>query len=169
MRSDIRTGIVVAGLLAALAAGEAWSRDRKKPSPPSKETTGSLLRKDLLAMPPAEAAAPLRDIFRPGSGSLREPVESIEAHRATPSGQSGNAAPGSMVTPSLSFVLDYIGYIRSSHKIIALIILDGQARAVVEGEEILPGVKVSKVGPEFLEVSGPSAGKMKFSRQGEES
>jgi tetratricopeptide (TPR) repeat protein len=56
----------------------------------------------------------------------------------------------------------YIGYIVSSEKIIALIILDGNILAVEKGEMISKGVKIGEITPEVIEVLGPDLEKKKY-------
>ena len=168
MKSENWIGFIAAGLLSALTAGGVLAQEKIKPGALPEKSAGSLLRKDLLAVAPGAAVSPLRDIFRPGSSraGLGSAAERPVSPAVSPE-ESGKGSKGA--SSSSPFVLDYIGYVRSPHRIIALIILDGQALAVVEGEEILPGVKVDKVGPDEIEISGPGAGKSRFPRQGEDS
>jgi hypothetical protein len=51
---------------------------------------------------------------------------------------------------------------------IALVIFEGQAMAVSEGEEVLPGVKVEKVAPDRIDLIGRDAKRSSFPLQGEQ-
>ena len=63
--------------------------------------------------------------------------------------------------------LRYIGYVRSGKKIVALVIFQGEALAVAEGEMIVEGITVKKIGTEELEVIGPDSKTSMFSLEGE--
>ncbi len=66
--------------------------------------------------------------------------------------------------------LRYIGFIeytKSSQKITALIILEGQPMAVVEGEVVFEGMRIGKISPQELEVIMPDSTTRKFSLEGE--
>lgn len=131
--------------------------------------TQSLIRKDLLKSTPAEIASPRRDIFSPRTGStplgISQPGE-FPGGRVPEAGKSDK--PPAMKTAGSSLDLSYIGYIQSGNKMIALIVLEGQAMAVTEGEEVLPGVKVGKVDLERIDVIGPNAKRSSFPLQGEQ-
>ena len=62
----------------------------------------------------------------------------------------------------------YIGYITSSHKIVALIIFEGEALAVEEGEKISSDIKIGKISLKEIEIIGPESKKRKYSIEGEE-
>ncbi|MFC2163400.1 hypothetical protein ACFLT2_00215 [Acidobacteriota bacterium] len=63
--------------------------------------------------------------------------------------------------------LRYIGYVRSGTKIVALVIFQGEALAVEEGEMIVEGITVKKIGLEEIEVMGPDSKPSMFSLEGE--
>lgn len=63
----------------------------------------------------------------------------------------------------------YIGYIVFGEKIVALIIIDGNALAVEKGEMISEGVKVGEITPEEIEIMGPDSEKRKYSLEGKRS
>jgi len=63
--------------------------------------------------------------------------------------------------------LRYIGYVRSGTKIVALVIFQGEALAVAEGEMIAEGITVKKIGLEEIEVMGPDSKISMFSLEGE--
>ena len=61
----------------------------------------------------------------------------------------------------------YIGYVVSSEKIVALLILEGNILAVEKGEMISKGVKIGEITPEVIEVIGPELEKKKYFLEGE--
>ena len=148
-----------AAILAAvfLAAGVAAA---KKPD------HSPLVRMDLLKALPPDPAAPIRDIFSPGRAVA---APEIIAPGEIPAGEESDvegtptAAPGE---PALD--LAYIGWVTSGRKVVALLITEGQTLAVVEGEEIVPGLKVDKIGPDRIEVIGPGGKRTSVPVQGEQ-
>jgi hypothetical protein len=119
-----------------------------------------LLRKEKKPLPPAP-----RSIFtakRPGYSDmdqvgLQENIERIEE------------AGGIRREGSEDFYIDlrYMGYVRSGTKIVALVIFQGEALAVAEGEMIAEGITVNKIGLEEIEVIGPDAKTSTFLLEGE--
>lgn len=67
----------------------------------------------------------------------------------------------------LALNIKYIGYIVSCEKIVALIIIDGNALAVEKGEIISEGAKVGEITPEEIEIMGPDSEKRKYSLERE--
>jgi hypothetical protein len=155
MKPDAITRFCASLAAAALVIGGAWAQ--------------SLIRKDLLKEKPGEIAPPRRDIFSPRTAfappGFSQPGES-PGGRATDAGKS--ETPPAMKSAEPTLDLSYIGYVQSAHKMIALIILEGQAMAVSEGEEVLPGVKVGKVAPDRIDLMGPDAKRSSFPLQGEQ-
>jgi hypothetical protein len=166
MKPSLR--IFSAALLAVagfLAAGGFPARDEGAKTPQA-----ALVRKDLLARVPAGFEAPRRDIFRPGQ-AIAEPEEVVPED--LPEGAAPVPAPveegPDARLPEPVPGLTYIGYISSPKKTIALVILEGQALAVAEGEEVIPGVKIEKVSPDGIILAGPGALRTTVPLQGEES
>jgi len=161
-----RTGRLIAAVLVwNLAGGLSAGQGQGEAAPPS--VPARLVRMDLLASPPAEASLPLRDIFKPRGPSLAEGFQGSEAVVREPS--AGIVRPSEdpiPAQPALNLV--YIGYIRSARAMIALVIADGQAAAVAEGEEIFPGVTVVKVTPDRIDLSGPGSETSSVPLQGEQ-
>jgi len=155
MKPDLNARLFAALAAAALVIGGAWAQ--------------SLIRKDLLKEKPGEIAPPRRDIFSPRTAfappGFSQPGES-PGGRVTDTGRSDTPPAIEPAEPSLD--LSYIGYVQSAHKMIALIILEGQAMAVSEGEEVLPGMKVGKVAPDRIDLIGPDAKRLSFPLQGEQ-
>ena len=151
-----------------ISAGGAFGQPAQKASADKEKK--SLIRKDLLQVQRSEVGVPKRNIFAPQS-SFRSPVPT--AIEATPSPRPGQGeeqivTPGqeAQAPPALNINLRYIGfieYVKSSKKMTALIILEGQAIAVVEGEVVGEGVRIGKITPKELEVIMPDATTKKFS------
>jgi len=64
--------------------------------------------------------------------------------------------------------LKYIGFVKSGQKIIALVILEGEALAVIENEMIGEEIRVGKVTSEEIELIGANSQKWIYSLEGEE-
>ena len=118
-----------------------------------------LLRAEKKPLPPAP-----RSIFTAkrseypsiASAKLKEEMERIEEIGGIQREQSGEYLD-----------LRYIGYVRSGTKIVALVIFQGEALAVAEGEMIVGGITVKKIGLEEIEVIGPDSKPSMFSLEGE--
>jgi hypothetical protein len=134
---------------------------------------------DLLEPRPPSTAAPGRNIFAPQAAQPARPVSVAPGNPLTaglPAGGLGEAAvvPGApseaAAPPAFSIDFRFIGYVDSpkTRKIIGLVIFQGQARAVVEGEVISEGVRIGKIGREEIEVVLPDASTKTFSLEGEE-
>ncbi|MHB8095321.1 MAG: hypothetical protein ACYDH0_10325 [Candidatus Aminicenantales bacterium] len=151
--------VLVWSLAGGLSAGQG---EDVRPSVPDR-----LVRMDLLGSRPAEANPPLRDIFKPRGPSLAAEFQGPEAVvRESPAGIIRPSEAPVPVQPALNLV--YVGYIRSARAMIALVIADGQAAAVAEGEEVFPGVTVVKVTPDRIDLSGPGAETSSVPLQGEQ-
>jgi len=155
MKPDAITRLCAALAAAGFVFGGAWGQ--------------SLIRKDLLKEKPVELGPPLRDIFSPRTAFA---PPGISPPGEPPGGRITDAekpeTPPAMEPAEHSLDLSYIGYVQSAHKMIALVILEGQALAVSEGEEVLPGVKVEKVTTDRVDLIGPDAKRSSFPRQGEQ-
>ena len=132
-----------------------------------------LVRMDLLKPGPSQATPSGRNIFSPRLAQSERPVPA-----GPPAGGPGAAAavPGApsevqpAAAPAFSIDLRFIGFVDSpkTRKIIGLVIFQGQARAVVEGEVISEGVRIGKIGREEIEVVLPDSSTRTFSLEGEE-
>ncbi len=167
MRCSIRSlpaAILALAILASGAsAGERVGGENKKPD------LAPLVRVDLLKALPPEPAAPIRDIFRPGRAvAASEPAVAPEAPAAPDRQEPGLEAPPEKAPEEPELDLAYVGYVTSGRKVVALVISAGQALAVAEGEEIVPGLKVEKIGPDRIEVVGPDGKRTSVPIQGEQ-
>jgi hypothetical protein len=118
----------------------------------------SLVKKNLLpSLDPALATA-RRDLFRPSSLMAENRVLDNEEEMADDdmmpdrltAWQSAGGFQTDQSNTSLLESLDFIysGLIFSGQKSLALILIDGQALALAEGEEIIPGLRLDKITPE---------------------
>jgi hypothetical protein len=118
-----------------------------------------LLRTEKKPLPPAH-----RSIFTAGrsgspsvdSGRLQEDIAGV-----VETGGVQKSPPGEYLD------LQYIGYVRSGTKIVALIIFQGEALAVVEGELIAERLTVKRIGLEEIEIIGPDSKPHMFFLEGE--
>jgi hypothetical protein len=151
---------ILAGIfLAAGVAAEEKADAAKKPAPPP------LVRVDLLKTHPADPAAPIRDIFSPGR-AVAAP-ESVAPD--IPDGEESGLEGSPDAVPEKSALdLVYIGWVTSGQKVVALVISEGQTLAVIEGEEIIPGLKVDKIALDRIEVIGPGGKRTSVPVQGEQ-
>lgn len=131
----------------------------------------SLVRLDLLNLPGVQTAPPQRNIFAPANSSARPPVPSAAA-AGPPDATFGVEEGGTPVgleqpPPILGINLHYLGFVVSPNKFVALIILEGQAVAVVEGEVVAEGLRIGKITPEEIEIVLPDSSVRKYSLEGE--
>ena len=136
-------------------------KNSQHPGQPAKaiaREVSSLVKKNLLpSLDPALATA-RRDLFRPSSLMAENRVldneEEIAGDDMMPNrlaaGQSAGGFQTDQSNTSLLESLDFIysGLIFSGQKSLALILIDGQALALAEGEEIIPGLRLDKITPE---------------------
>jgi hypothetical protein len=165
MRFDRVPGLVAAVLAAGILLASATAPDGKAAAPAAVR----LVRVDLLSKASAEIVPPRRDIFRaqpafapPGPGSLPQVTEPVP-----PPAEEDKAPDEAVPEPGLD--LTYVGYISSAHRIVALVVVGGQAQAVAEGEEVVPGVKIEKVSRDKISLLGPGSKRTVVPLQGEES
>lgn len=148
-------------LASSLAAAPQETKAKKPPEQIAGEST-PIVRKDLLVFGKGQIPSPRRDIFRPGYYGMPASAP-ITAMRPAPKSQ----APKVEKPPAFVLNLVYVGSVRSSGKIVALVIRDGQTMPVAEGDEVVPGYKVVRVTPDEIEVEGPNSERKTFSRQGD--
>jgi len=124
----------------------------------------SFIRMDLLRRDKKTTPAAQRNIFAPGKARFSEsPDEFFGVREVLEEGNSRQDAGQSFSAVDLR----YIGYVRSGKKMVALVIFQGEAFAVAEGEEIEAGVTVIKILPEEIEVTGLDSKSSRFPLEGE--
>lgn len=143
---------------------------QKAQEPGPQKTMGqtSLVRKDLLEPTRKQLSQPLRNIFtrqrivpggeRPGIfGTVGEP-----------SGGGTSTQPGSKSeNTEISINVQYIGYVNSEERVIALIILDGETYAVESGDLLEGGIHIGEITPDDIEIIGPDSESNKVKLEGE--
>ncbi len=163
MRSRLLALLLV--VFAAISLHADLSQETQKKEKDGKANPkGSFIRMDLLRaekkpLPPAprsiftaqESKYPTID-----TAKLQEEIEKIEQSGGIQREQSGEYLD-----------LRYIGYVRSGNKIVALVIFQGEAIAIAEGEMIVEGITVKTIGLEEIEVIGPDSNTRMFSLEGE--
>lgn len=162
----------VAALTLAVVFLTAQTGTAPPDKPPLSEGPESLLRMDLLERPHKDLVPPRRNIFAPEariSGPAEMPVQQgrpgepndLDAETSVP-------GEGPLITPPLLTVnLRYIGYIESSRRMIALILFEGEAVAVVEDEVVGEGIRIGKITREEVEIVLPDSSTRLFSLEGE--
>lgn len=127
----------------------------------------SLIRKDLLQTQSGEMGLPKRNIFSPQSSSRSQVGASFVASQKSQLGLEDEEQEEAQTAPAISINLRYIGFVESPRRMIGLIILEGQAIAVVEGEVISEGMRIGKVTAQEIEIIMPDSMTRKFSLEGE--
>lgn len=126
----------------------------------SKVKTERLVRMDLIESIKKDFEPPLRNIFTFQHYSQGDASEGKEEESFTQiSGESRDRRESQNRT---DFFLEYVGYIKSKDKMVALIIFQGRALAVQEGELLEDGSVVALVSEESIEVTGTSSQKSTF-------
>ena len=149
-------------LAGALAGGAAGQKTSEKPAPPAK----SLIRKEWLKAPAEPPVPPRRDIFSPlGGGTVEEgrlPIGRGRPIVLPAEKKADETAP--------AFALRYIGFSRSAapKKIVALVLIDGQAQAVQEGDKVGAGYTVARITLKEIEIQAPDGTTLKFAWAGAE-
>ncbi|HEK86028.1 MAG TPA: hypothetical protein ENO29_06705 [Candidatus Aminicenantes bacterium] len=149
-------------LLGNLISGAGLINGEIKNSIPGKKTSAeeqpakqpleatSFLRKELLPkLDPAMARA-RRDLFKPSmvesnASSITNP--SIK-EQASPAEISPEESQDKSILESLN--LTYLGLVSSGKRAMALVLLDGQAVTLSEGEEVIPGIRLAKITPQEI-------------------
>ncbi|MGZ4886270.1 MAG: hypothetical protein ACXVJK_01030 [Candidatus Aminicenantales bacterium] len=148
-------------LASYLASSPQETRAKKNPDQIAGKSK-PIVRKDLLVFGKGQILPPRRDIFRPGFYGMPASAPMIAVRPARKS-----LPPKVEEPPAFVLNLVYVGSVRSSGKIVALVIRDGQTMSVAEGDEVVPGYKVVRVTPDEIEVEGPNSERKTFSRQGD--
>jgi hypothetical protein len=164
----------VTALIFVLAAGLCPAQAPTEPAPKKEaaKEVKSLLRKDLLQIKKRDAAPPMRNIFAPRAGSNRSgnvalpgsPLPAVDFPAVDESAATDETAEA---PPVLTIDLRYIGFIESPRRLVALVLFEGLAIAVVEGDVVGEGIRIGKVTSRQIEVILPDSSKRTFSLEGE--
>lgn len=160
-----KMGLGAAAVLAAVvfAVGQKPAPDAKKPA----KAAGPLVRLDLLAAVRSGPTPLLRDLFLPqgpgSEGSAAMPVVLGGPVRPglVPAGE--NPAEGEAPPP----VVRYVGFVRSQGRFLALVLIDGQAAALAEGEAAGAAGRIVKITAGEIEIQGADGKSQKFALEGE--
>jgi hypothetical protein len=138
------------GLLEGEVKTRAGEKDKQQESHQAKAPVkiSSFIKKELLPKLDPALANARRDIFRPST------VESDKAMPSTLTPQNqiepaeipSEEAENKSVLESINIV--YLGLVSSRNKVLAVVLLDGQAVTLREGEEVIPGIRLVKISPE---------------------
>lgn len=152
-------------LLAALLAMLGADKPNGKTAAPA---VPSLIRKEWLKPPAGPAAPPRRDIFSPQGGAFVDPERRPDPAVRPGAKPAADKSVEEEAQPTLA--LRYLGFSRvvASKKIVALVLVDGQAAAVEEGEAVGAGYKILKITSKEIEVQGPDGRSLTFPREGAE-
>ena len=130
-----------------------------EPDPRTSYIRMDLLRAEKKPLPPAP-----RSIFT----AQRSKPNTVDTERLQEQMERIEGTGGIQREPSREYLdLRYIGYVRSGSKIVVLVIFQGEALAVAEGEMIAEGITLKKIGLEEIEVMGPDSKISMFSLEGE--
>jgi len=140
----------------------------------SESGKSTLIRMDLLRLSQGESRLFRRNIFAPGPAYGAPSPPGVQAPQVSTEGRQSDfvqppaeGVPTKVIVPAFNVNLRYVGFIMSARRLVALIILDGQALAVAEGEVVSEGVRVGKITVEEIEIVLPDSSTRKFSLEGE--
>jgi len=153
--------IILGGLLVPAEA-----RQAPPPKKAEKKAPPALVRKDLLAGVPRELVPPRRNIFTgrgagasfPASQEVRREQGALEEQNPFSEAQSEDSA----------LDIRYIGYVQSGKRVVGLVVFAGEVFAVEPGDVLAPGMTVSTIDPQSIEVSLPDSQSVKVKLEGEE-
>jgi len=151
-------------LLGAAVLGEQAGQEGVPKEKEQAVALESYIRMDLLRAEKKPLPPPRRNIFNARETEIEEADDEFFGESETIEERTP-VSPIEQKTPALD--LRYIGYVRSGERMVALVIFQGEALAVAEGEQIEEGVTVSKILPEEIEVTGPDSEPSTFFLEGE--
>lgn len=156
----------------AVGSTTAQTRTRSADKPSSLEERKSLLLMDLLRQPQEGMTPPQRNIFAPGVRTGRRtdfvsPGSQPWEPDDQPAEMPGLTPWGTAGPPVIAISLRYIGFIQSSGRMIALVVFEGQAVAVAEGEVLGERTRIGKITREQVEIVLPDSPTRAFSLEGE--
>lgn len=136
--------LVILGLMAVAAEAGVLGPQENKSAPEETRASASFIKKHLMTRLKPEMASVKRDPFRPvPAGGSRVPVP-----RAVASETESRPAKPVSILEKLS--LSCSGLVTSGSKKMALILVDGQAITLAEGEELIPGIRLTRISADEL-------------------
>jgi hypothetical protein len=158
------------GMGAAVVLAAAAFAVGQKPAPVAKtpaKVAEPLVRLDLLAAVRSGPTPFLRDLFLPqgpGSEGLAA-MPAVLGDPVRPGLVPGGENPADEAAPPP--VLRYVGFVRSQGRFLALVLIDGQAVALAEGEAAGAVGRIVKITAGEIEVQGADGKSQKFALEGE--
>lgn len=144
------------------------SQEQAAPKKTAPQADHSLIRKDLLVTSDQPLELPERNIFKPDRRRNTAEVPEDTGPIVPPEEEITEAADTEEdLVAGWTGQLRYIGYIGSQRRTVALIIFNGQALAVEEGEQIADDLTVTKISRQEVEFEGPGSIQIKAAFEGE--
>jgi len=158
--------VVLGAVLAATSGASAQTAAPRAKKQAAARPSGPLIRKDLLASLRTVPSPVRRDIFLPqGAGA-----ETLLVLPTLPGGRPRPAAAPEEEKPAgevAAVVVRYVGFVRASGKFLALVLIDGQAAALAEGDEAGAAGKVIRIAAGEIEIQGADGKSLKLPLEGE--
>ncbi len=150
---------------AFLAAVLALAVSGQKPDAKSPAQAAPLIRMDWLKSPAGPFVPPRRDVFSPQGVAVMD-EEGTPLQPGRPGRPAAEKKPEEEAKPA--WALRYIGFSRSaaSQKIVALVVVDGRAEAVAEGDTVGGGYKVVRITLKEIEILAPDGTTLQFAWTG---
>jgi len=156
------------GCLAGISLVLCWSQDKPSSAekPAALKAQKPLIRMDLVQRKKREAAIATRDLFIPqsSSGPAGAPFPAVEEKKPNLGTEEEKKAVELQEQP---LALQYLGYIQAPKKMTALVLFEGKAVAVGEGDEFGPAWKVVKITAGEIEIQGSDGKPRTFALEGE--
>jgi len=154
-------------VLTAVAAAVFPAQDKAVPANNKAGSVIPLIRMDLLKGKDRPSAAVKRDIFIPESASvpIGGPVGTIMMGERPPLPAAAETAAGP--PPEATLNARYLGYIRGTTRLTALVLFENRAMALEEGEMLDTVWKVVKVTIEEIEIQGADGSPRTLALEGE--
>jgi hypothetical protein len=159
----LRFGLAV-GVTALIGFGQTPPRQPAKPV--AGGVPGPVIRMDLLHEAGRPEASAKRDIFIPQSATAGGPIPVLISGIQTPmAGLEAQRAGEESKIPALS--LRYVGFIQAKKKFIGLVLFEGQAMAVEEGDFVGQEWKIVRIAADALDIQGSDGKTQTFALEGE--
>ena len=169
MRSKRALLFLAAAAVAAAFAVLGLSAQTSAKAPAPAKARKPLVRLDLLQLAPPAPTPERRNIFVAGApASAAIQAQDAEADAEGQSGEENPAIGGQGAAPGEDVAIQYVGYIHSPRGVIGLVLVEGTAQAVAQGEIIQPGYTATRVTDKEIEVTGPDGKARIYPLQGVE-
>ena len=158
--------VVLGAVLAAASGASAQTAAPRAKKQAAARPSGPLIRKDLLASLRTVPSPVRRDIFLPQGPGAEAPLAlpTLLGGRPRPAAAPVEEKPVDEAPPVL---VRYVGFIRSQGKFLALVLIDGQAAALAEGDLAGTVGKVVRIAAGEIEIQGADGKPLKIALEGE--